>query len=328
MKSIMWKIFLLSLISVTIIIASQQDNSDCLDCHSDNELSIKRDGHKVSLFVDESIFGKSVHSDLDCVDCHEDFDAEKMPHKAGNNIAEVDCGNCHDTEDIGTGVHNQKLKCYDCHTKHNIQPAASLIKAGEKFCLSCHKSHFVQGYTQSIHYKIRQLGEKAPTCITCHGNNVHKIKKVKFSQKDLDNICAQCHKDVVGKYINSLHGKALAQGKYLAPNCVTCHGAHKILSHKNNKSVTYKMNIPALCGRCHKDGTKVSELKGISQTHILKNYSQSIHGKGLFERGLIVAAACTDCHTAHSVLSHTNPKSTINRRNIRSEEHTSELQSH
>ena len=47
-----------------------------------------------------------------------------------------------------------------------------------------------------------------------------------------------------------------------------------------------------------------------------KNCSQSIHGKGLFERGLIVAAACTDCHTAHSVLPHTDPNSTINRKNI------------
>ncbi len=307
-------IFILFFVSTNL--ALQKDNSDCLDCHTDKSTTKLINGKDVPLFVDEEHFKNSVHGDLDCIDCHEDFDAEEIPHKAGNNIAEVDCGNCHDSEDVGEGIHTKKLKCYDCHTKHNIQPAASLIKAGEKFCLSCHKSHFVQGYLKSIHYKSRQLGKKAPTCITCHGENVHEINKTKFSQQKLDSICAQCHKNVVSQYINSLHGKALAQGKYLAPNCITCHGAHKILAHKNNNSVTYKMNIPALCGRCHKDGTKVSELKGISQTHILKNYSQSIHGKGLFERGLIVAAACTDCHTAHSVLPHTDPSSTINRKNI------------
>ena len=316
MEKIVLKIFLFSLISFTSVFSFQQNNSDCLECHSDDELTLTRHGKEISLYVDSTKFKSSVHGDLDCIDCHEDFDPEEIPHKPGKNIAKVNCGNCHETEEVENGIHGKKLECTDCHTKHNIQPAKTLIDSGEKFCLSCHKSHNVQGYKQSIHFKSRKLGKNAPTCTTCHSKNVHSIKNVKFSQKSLDNTCVQCHADVVHEYEKSLHGKALAQGKYLAPNCITCHGAHKILSHKNNKSVTYKMNIPALCGRCHKDGTKVSELKGISQTHILKNYSQSIHGKGLFERGLIVAAACTDCHTAHSVLPHTNPNSTINRKNI------------
>ncbi len=76
------------------------------------------------------------------------------------------------------------------------------------------------------------------------------------------------------------------------------------------------MNVPELCGNCHKDGTKVSELVNIDQKHVLENYSQSIHGDGLFKRGLIVSAVCTDCHASHNILPHQDPLSSINRNNI------------
>jgi hypothetical protein len=42
----------------------------------------------------------------------------------------------------------------------------------------------------------------------------------------------------------------------------------------------------------------------------------SIHGKGLFEDGLIVTAVCTSCHTAHNVQKASDPRSTVNRDNI------------
>ena len=42
----------------------------------------------------------------------------------------------------------------------------------------------------------------------------------------------------------------------------------------------------------------------------------SIHGEGLFKRGLTVTAVCTSCHTAHFVLPHTDPRSSIAKQNI------------
>jgi predicted CXXCH cytochrome family protein len=78
------------------------------------------------------------------------------------------------------------------------------------------------------------------------------------------------------------------------------------------------MNIPALCGGCHKEGTAVSKLitSTASQSNILQNYSESIHGDGLYKRGLTVTAVCTSCHTSHDILPHGNPESTINRKNV------------
>ena len=173
--------------------ALEKDNSDCLDCHSDKSTTKLVNGKEVSLYVNEKKFTKSVHGDLDCVDCHEDFDAEEIPHKAGKNIAQVDCSNCHDTEEAKNGIHGKNLKCSDCHSKHNIQPAETLKKTGEKLCLSCHKSHNVQGYTQSIHYKSRQLGKKAPTCTTCHGSwVVTQTQRTPFGVIQSQTVCPTC----------------------------------------------------------------------------------------------------------------------------------------
>src|ERR1035438_3856623 len=76
------------------------------------------------------------------------------------------------------------------------------------------------------------------------------------------------------------------------------------------------MEIPRLCGGCHREGTPVSLTHNIPQENILGNYMDSIHGEGLFKRGLIVTAVCTSCHTAHFVLPHTDPRSSIAKANI------------
>ena len=71
-----------------------------------------------------------------------------------------------------------------------------------------------------------------------------------------------------------------------------------------------------MCGSCHKEGTPVTQTYDIPQDKILEHYSESMHGEGLFKRGLTVVAVCIDCHTAHNVLPHTDPRSSIYRDNI------------
>jgi cytochrome b subunit of formate dehydrogenase len=76
------------------------------------------------------------------------------------------------------------------------------------------------------------------------------------------------------------------------------------------------VNIPLLCGECHREGSPVSRTHDIPQERILENYSMSIHGDGFFRAGLTVTAVCTSCHTAHNVLDHTDPRSSIHRDNV------------
>ena len=64
------------------------------------------------------------------------------------------------------------------------------------------------------------------------------------------------------------------------------------------------INVPRLCGTCHREDSPVSNTRNIPQTNILENYKDSIHGIGLFQQGLTVTTVCSSCHTAHNVLPH------------------------
>ncbi len=163
-------------------------------------------------------------------------------------------------------------------------------------------------YQRSIH------GQEGFTCIDCHQD----LAGADFPHaEELESVdCAMCHDDIAELYMASLHGQAHQRGEKLAPECWDCHTAHEILPNEDKKSQVNKYNIPFMCGRCHKEGTPVTQTYDIPQDSILTHYSQSIHGEGLYKRGLTISAVCTDCHTAHSVLPHTDPKSTIFRDNV------------
>lgn len=163
-----------------------------------------------------------------------------------------------------------------------------------------------KAFERSIH---AELG-----CVACHqdADPEHSGREEKLAKVD----CGNCHSDAVEQFTRSLHGKALAQGKYLAPTCISCHGKHDILPSKNPLSRTYVRNVPATCGNCHKEGTPISALRTISEPQALEQYSQSIHGDGLYKRGLIVTAVCTSCHSSHLILPHEDPESSINRNRI------------
>ncbi len=149
------------------------------------------------------------------------------------------------------------------------------------------------------------------TCISCHSDADDEY----FPHADgeaLDPVnCGSCHKLPMDNNNRGAHGQALLMNDPHAPSCKECHGNHDILHYSDPISRTYKMNIPFLCGRCHKEGEVVSRTYEVSEHNIIENYTQGIHGKGLFEAGLIVTATCNDCHGNHLVLPHTSPNSSI-----------------
>lgn len=206
-------VFISILTFQTIILA---DNEVCMDCHSDEELTTEKRGREISLFVDESVFGGSVHADMECIDCHSDADVEDFPHE--EILQPVYCGDCHDDKQLNfdAGIHGQAFK------------------------------------------------QKAP----------------------------------------------------YAPDCAECHGKHDIQSASNPQSPTYKMQIPFLCGGCHREGAPVARVYDISEHNILENYSQSMHGEGMFKKGLIVTATCTDCHRSHMILPRSFANSSVSRQNV------------
>jgi predicted CXXCH cytochrome family protein len=188
--------------------------------------------------------------------------------------------------------------CMDCHS----DKTATAKKNGQEYSIHVDQQEF----KKSMH------GENG--CVSCHEEADVEGDEHPFPMSGVK--CSNCHEDVGKMYANSLHGKALAAKDPFAPYCSDCHGKHDILSQKDKKSPTYVMNIPSTCGRCHREGTAMTKSHDIPMKNILANYSMSIHGEGLLRKGLTVTAVCTSCHTAHNVLPHTDPKSTISRQNV------------
>jgi cytochrome b subunit of formate dehydrogenase len=59
----------------------------------------------------------------------------------------------------------------------------------------------------------------------------------------------------------------------------------------------------------------------MEQTHVhqpeaARQYIESMHGRGLISKGLIIAPSCNDCHGVHDIWEVEDPRSRINRRNI------------
>ena len=189
--------------------------------------------------------------------------------------------------------------CLMCHG----DPSMTTQRDGQEISLAVNADEF----KKSIHADL--------TCVNCHADldGVQDFPH-ETGLKPVD--CASCHDDVATIYMESLHGQAVAAGEKLAPRCWDCHGSHYILPHDSPQSAVTKFNIPFMCGRCHKEGSPVTRTYDIPQDSILTHYSFSIHGEGLFKKGLTVVAVCTDCHTAHHVLPHTDPRSSIYRDNI------------
>ena len=111
-------------------------------------------------------------------------------------------------------------------------------------------------------------------------------------------------------------GKPLRAAIRWRPAVSTCHGNHDILPVKDPRSAVAPLKVPFVCGQCHREGTPVSRNRPIPQDNILENYSESIHGEALLKKGLSVAPNCATCHTPHLILPHTDPASSINRKNI------------
>lgn len=187
-------------------------------------------------------------------------------------------------------------------------------------CLSCHGeegfSTEIEGIEKSLYVDAAVYQDSIHgsfNCVDCHSD----IDDVPHAEtlKPVD--CAGCHDEAYAVYAKSVHGEAvLEKSDRLAPTCASCHTSHAIQPAGNPASSTYIMNIPATCGRCHQEGTEVTTTHEIDQKNVISEYSMSIHGEGLFKRGLIVSAVCTSCHGSHDILQHQNPQSMINVNNV------------
>jgi cytochrome b subunit of formate dehydrogenase len=312
-----------------------QSNDDCFMCHSDNTLTMEKNGKEIPLFVKEDVFKSSAHSKLSCVSCHKGFDPESMPH--AENIQEINCVNCHQKVLTKHSFHPQIIKskglgkssdtsCKSCHGIHDVvSPKKSTSKWNNKnlivTCGNCHKDA-TDHYLASNHAEAFKNGDKgAPNCISCHKSAITKsaFKDNKVEMKKAqEQLCLSCHldnKDVrerstpsagfIHAYDKSVHGYALHnKNNGDAANCINCHNSHEIIKGSDSRSSVYRLNIPTTCGKCHSE--------------IQKEFSESIHGQ-LVMQGNGDAPSCTNCHGEHNILKTDDPNSPVAFQNVSKE---------
>ncbi len=238
-------------------------NEACLMCHGD--AAAKNDAGK-SIAVDAKVFASSVHGQMGfkCTDCHTDTSVDKLPHEP--KLKAADCSSCHEAT----------VKEYLATAHAKARAGGNQVAAT---CSSCHGSHDIQ---KSSEPKSRtNAANVEATCAKCHGNDA----LIQQAHIPGGNIASQFH--------DSIHGRKLAAGGAQAgsaPNCISCHGAHKIVSPADPASRVNRANVAQMCGSCHQQ--------------VFSRFSQSQHGR-MAQGGNSAAPTCIDCHTAHRVMDHT-----------------------
>ncbi|MCP4583578.1 MAG: hypothetical protein GY839_18365 [candidate division Zixibacteria bacterium] len=270
-----------------------------------------------------------------CNDCHTSHHV--LPHTDSRSSIYRDNvpGTCQKCHGLIEEVHRKVIKgelwekephkvpvCVDCHSPHKIRRVYYEQGVADKDCLKCHSNPDItmrrDGQAVSLYIDTLEVHDsihRNTSCSKCHtGANPGHSRPCSTIKTSVD--CSICHAEVVLTYNNSTHGILADRGDPNAPLCIECHGKHNIKGHRDSKSPTFPTNIPVLCGQCHREGSEAAVRYEGDQHEIVQNYTMSIHGKGLLESGLVVTAMCTDCHTAHNVLPHDNPLSSIHGDNI------------
>jgi len=302
----------------------------CLECHSDQKLTMKHAGRPVSLFADQAALAKSAHRSLDCTDCHQNFDADNIPHQSP--VKPVDCTACHDDIARKHSFHprlarspipaGEDTNCTACHGTHAVAAVKSAefpftSKQETDSCGRCHGLERSQ-FLASAHGRSVVTGAKdAPDCLVCHRRPVASAAPGR-SQVDLKlaqvALCESCHlrkPDVADKTLlgtpfvasfeHSVHGAALARGQADAANCVDCHGSHQMNLAMVTGSRTNKQQIPDTCAKCH--------------GKIAAEFGSSVHASAL-RLGNLDSPVCTTCHGEHDIRLHTDPKSPVYSKNV------------
>jgi len=285
-----------------------------------------------------------------CTSCHGGHDVLPATDPASSIHADNVNGTCLACHVGASEVHRdviapeawereQPPRCVDCHAPHAHPRVRYDDGIADADCLACHAAGAEEpGERESTRaplvdparYELSIHARRGVACARCHTGVVPTPDERPCAPLGEPVRCDTCHAGAVEAYGEGVHGKLAAEDDENAPGCTDCHGVHDVLEHELpadapaavrdavRRGPTFVHNVPALCGRCHRDGAAAAVRYLGPQDHVLERYRMSIHGKGLLESGLTVTAVCTDCHTAHRELPADDPASTVHESNVAS----------
>jgi len=135
---------MLLLLSVTVAMARDIENRECLPCHSGGQAAM------IGPAVNMREYEKSVHGSGDCVGCHAQI--RDLPHPA--KLTKVDCAFCHESaaESFRVSSHGRAAQrgvagapnCAACHSAHDIgrcveEDATTRSARLTARCRQCHR---------------------------------------------------------------------------------------------------------------------------------------------------------------------------------------------
>ncbi len=280
----------------------------------------------------EGLLRKGLVVAPNCASCHTPHSI--LPHTDPNssiaraNIAKT-CTKCHAEIEM---VHRKTIRgelwekeanvlpaCVDCHQPHKVRKVFYTQGMADADCLRCHDNERLKSSDGRLLFvraaDLASSRHAKVACSQCHSEvNASRVRPCETITQKVD--CSRCHEEIGQQFQRSIHGQLLAKQDVNAPTCKECHGTHRVLGKHDPQSLTFATNVPDLCARCHREGQKAA-LRYTGQQHeIIQHYTESIHGKGLLKSGLTVTATCTNCHTAHMILPHKDPDSSVNPKNV------------
>jgi len=283
----------------------------------------------------EGLFKKGLTVTATCTDCHQAHLV--LPHTdprasiSPRNIATT-CMKCHSRiEDVHAKVIRGEMwektpgaipACTDCHLPHRVRKEIVALTISDRDCMRCHEDPAIHQVTaagdtlsMTVDQEALQRSEhRNIPCIKCHSDIDPRLKRPCEPSGRVD--CSACHAKISEEYLESGHGTAFTAGVHEAPYCTDCHGSHTVKSHSDEDAETFRAAVPALCGNCHRAEGAAPKAAELSQQDAFADYSRSVHGRGLEEKGLLPSAICIDCHGSHRVLKHTDPRSSVNSKNL------------
>lgn len=256
-----------------------------------------------------------------CTSCH-----GSHAIRPAQEVESAMCAKCHTpvVDVYNKSVHGVALargerevaSCRNCHgAAHDMRsvrdPGSPVYSLNlPRTCGTCHgnpdlaKRHGIpvtnayELYMDSIHGRAlaRSGLLVAANCSSCHG--FHNIRPKedptsKVYRVNIPSTCGACHAGVLGMYTESVHGKAVSEGKMAAPVCVDCHTAHQIA---RVETAAWRLEIISECGTCHGES--------------LRTYRDSFHGQ-VTALGFTRVARCSDCHGSHQILPISDPRSSV-----------------
>jgi formate dehydrogenase gamma subunit len=236
-------------------------------------------------------------SNEECLGCHADKGLTKQVEGKAISLFT-------DEAVLKASAHG-RLDCTACHA--GIAEVPHPEKLAPVSCQKCHgKTAAI--FSGSIHGRPGGRGRPV-ACQSCHGS--HGVNPAaELGAKP----CETCHAPVTQAYVGSVHARALARGIQDASLCFDCHGeAHRVRSHLDPESPTFRARTAQTCGRCHADRALV-ERRQIPVPQAYQLYEKSVHGRAVAEGKS--AATCDDCHASHDLRRANDPKSSIYRENI------------